>query len=61
MEIDDGDYQGVWIYLIYFIQTFENGIGNMAPPLYNNWIERKSTHMSSVPMIYMIWFIWGLD
>lgn len=66
-------YQDINSVLAWFLQTFENGTGNIRNPTYDLWIEKyhcnvktdddvflctTSNKVVSIVTIYAIWFFW---
>lgn len=60
----------------FFLQTFENSVGNIRNPTYNLWIDKyncdvkfhddvflctTSNIVISIVSIYMIWFVWFVN
>jgi len=61
-EIDRADFVGVNDLFVYFIQTYNNSIGNIAPPIYEGWMEHRMTHPKIVQtMTVLIWLFWFLN
>jgi hypothetical protein len=54
---DSSDYVGVNSFVVILIQTFRNSIGDINPPLYDNWSE-KSPSFENNSIIACIWFQW---
>lgn len=61
---DDDDYPSIGKILQVVIQVFRNSIGDIAPPMYENWsdnLKDKEDIGSSIISIYLLWTIWFIN
>lgn len=59
---NESDYKNVNVFMVYFLQTYRNSIGDIAAPDYSFWTARGTQSTgdwySSRFMIFLIWFFW---
>ena len=54
------DYRNVNIFMVYFLQTYRNSIGDIAAPDYSFWTTRGAAGelYSSRIMVFFVWLLW---
>ena len=57
---DESDYPNVNIFMVYFLQTYRNSIGDIAAPDYSFWTTRGASGelYSSKIMVFFVWLLW---
>ena len=70
VEYTNEDYPAVANVIYYYMQTFRNSLGDVAPPGYSKWVEyQEFQHTMNRPweavygaiIIYIIWGLWVLN
>lgn len=60
VDSSEGDYQGLFRSGRYFMQTYENSIGNINSPSYKFW-DSQLDNVTAHLVVLTIWLVWFLN